>query len=215
MIKGIIFDADGTILDTMPVWLSLGRRYLESIGIAADASLDKKLFGTTVSEAVGYIMKEYNITASEDEIISNILSMIEGFYKNNAEPKKGVVEYIRKINSEGIPAVIATAGDKKLLSLALDRLGIKECFLDILTCGELNTSKNSSYIFIEASRRLNATPGEIVVFDDSLHALKTAKKAGFITVAVEDDADKDYKDEIIEVSDYYIRDFTDSLLDCL
>ena len=88
MIKGIIFDADGTILDTMPVWLSLGRRYLETIGIAADASLDKKLFGTTVSEAVGYIRKEYNITAPEDEIISNILSMIEGFYKNDAELKK-------------------------------------------------------------------------------------------------------------------------------
>ena len=208
MIKGIIFDADGTLLDSMHIWGELGARYLSSIGKKAEEGLAEILFTMSLEESGAYLKKAYDISDSVEKIMSDMLNLIEVFYKNEAELKKGAAVFLEFIKQKNIPAVIATSGNRELLLEALKRLRITDYFSEILTCTELKTSKKEPLIYLRATEIIGTQPEETAVFEDVLHGIKTAKNAGFVTFAVEDEASKNDRDEIKTISDYYIIDFT-------
>lgn len=83
---------------------------------------------------------------------------------------------------------IATSGDRRILNTALDRLGITNCFVGILTCSELKTNKSVPTIYLWAAELLGTAPEETAVFEDVLHGIEAARSVGFITYAIEDNA---------------------------
>lgn len=93
MIKGIVFDVDGTLLDSMHIWGELGKRYLESIGIDAKPGLVKTLFPMSLDESSEYLKKEYNLPDSVERITEDTIKILEDFYRNEAKPKDGAVEW--------------------------------------------------------------------------------------------------------------------------
>jgi len=206
--KGLIFDADGTILDSMKIWAELGKIYLASIGIESKPGLDKRLFSMSLCEGCAYLKEEYNITFSVEKIRNDITKIIEDFYKKRVLPKNGAVEFIKEMKRKNIPMAVATSGDKALIHSAFSRLGIADCFKEILSCAELNTSKKEPDIYIKAAELLGTAAKETVVFEDVLYAVETAKTAGFITVAVEDDESADDRCMLQKTADCYIKDFS-------
>lgn len=213
MVKGIIFDVDGTILDSMQIWGELGKRYLTSVGIEAKPGLAKILFPMSLNESSEYLKNEYNLADSIDKITQDTIKIIEGFYRDEAVPKKGAVEFIKEMYSKGIPMAIATSGDRQILDTVFKRLEIAECFKCILTCSELNTNKRIPDIYLRAAEIIGTAPRDTMVFEDVLHAAKAAKYAGFVTVAIEDDASSSDKEAIRETADYYISDFVGFCID--
>lgn len=212
MIRGAIFDADGTLLDSMPIWSDAGARYLKSEGITAEAGLGDILFPMTLEEGSLYLKERYLSDKSPEEIRSGVLRVIEDFYRNEAELKPGAREYLEYLQSLGVKSAVATTGDRALLEAAFRRLGIIGYFEGIYTCSELKTSKREPEIYFTACGALGSEPSETAVFEDVLYAVKTAKSAGFITVAAEDAASEGDREEIKRTADIYIRDFRDSVL---
>ncbi len=208
MIRGAIFDADGTLLDSMHIWNELGERYLRSIGKTPEKELSKILFPMSLEESCKYLKKRYSISESEETIKKSILSIISDFYTKEVMPKKGVSEILKALESKKIPMAIATATDKALLKAALVRLGIEKYFTTLLTCSELSTTKHEDTVYRKAADILGTKPMETAVFEDVLFALQTAKRAGFITVAVEDEASASEREAIKALADFYITDFT-------
>lgn len=208
MIRGAIFDADGTLLDSMHIWNELGERYLRSIGKTPEKELSKILFPMSLEESCKYLKKRYPISESEETIKKSILSIISDFYTKEVMPKKGVSEILKALESKKIPMAIATATDKALLKAALVRLGIEKYFTTLLTCSELSTTKHEDTVYRKAADILGTKPMETAVFEDVLFALQTAKRAGFITVAVEDEASASEREAIKALTDFYITDFT-------
>ena len=208
-IKGTIFDADGTLLDSMGVWSRLGEIYLDSLKIKSEPELSAILFPMSLEEGSLYLKEHYVPDMSREEIQSGILDIICDFYKYEVKTKKGVPEFLENLRLKGIPAVIATAGDTSLLRAALERLGILCCFNGIYSCGELDTTKKSSYIYEFAARSMGTAASETVVFEDSLTAIKSAKSGGFYVVAVEDEESISERCEIKKTADNYIKDFFD------
>lgn len=212
MIKGIIFDVDGTLLDSMHIWGELGERYLSSVGIEAKLGLAKILFPMSLDESSEYLKEEYGLSDSVEKITEDTIEILSSFYRNEATPKEGAVEFIQEMKIRNIPMVIATSGDRRILNTALDRLGISDCFAAVLTCSELKTNKRVPMIYQRAAVILGTKPEETAVFEDVIHAIKTAKQAGFVTFAVEDAASIQDRDEIKETAAYYLQDFTDPAL---
>ena len=91
------------------------------------------------------------------------------------------------------------------LQLHVRRFGLLDRFQAIVTIADVGVGKQAPDVYLEAARRLGSSPGETLVFEDALHALQTAKKAGFITVGVYDDASKDKQEEISGTADYYLK----------
>lgn len=207
--QGAIFDADGTLLDSMQMWRNIGRKYLGTLGINAGEELDAKLYIMSFEQGCEYIKTEYKLKLSAKEIRHGIINIIENFYVNEVELKPGVKIFLESLRQKNIPMVIATLGDKKLLQSALIRNGIEKYFDSVFASSELNTTKHEPKIYISCAEYLGLEPGKIAVFEDALYAIKTAKAAGFITFGVEDSSNMHETERIKANSDYYIKDFAE------
>ncbi len=185
-VKGIIFDVDGTLLDSMGIWEDVGVRYLKSIGVEPEANLGAILYPMTIEEASEYVQKKYRLTQSIPEIIQGVLDIVKDFYYEEAPLKEGVRELLELFYERKIPMVVATTSVRDHMEHAFRRLKIDHYFEEIFTSQEVGEGKSSPLIYEKAAGKLGFKPGEICVFEDALYALETAKQAGFLTVGVYD-----------------------------
>lgn len=186
MIKGAIFDVDGTLLDSMEIWEDAGARYLKRIGKEPEDGLSEILYPMTMAEGARYVKKHYRLASSPDEIMQGVLDTVRDFYFYEAPLKKGVKEFLDGMAKKGIPMTAATASNKAHIETAFKRLGIDGYFGSIFTCEEVGAGKRYPLIYERAAKYLRAKPEEVLVFEDALYALKTAENAGFRTVGVYD-----------------------------
>lgn len=212
MLKGAIFDADGTLLDSMPIWQELGQRYLAKYGIKAEKALSDILSPMCLEESSRYLKETYGLSNPDEIISAEILAMIRTFYINEVTLKAGVTDYLRYLYEQNIPMIVATSNDKSLLHRAFTRLQIDGYFQDILTCSELDTNKREPTIYLRAAQMIGTEPQETAVFEDVLYGIQAAKKAGFLTVAVEDSSNCSERIQLSGTADYFIRDFAAPLL---
>lgn len=207
-IEGAIFDLDGTLLDSMSIWDTVGEDYLLSLGIAPRENLAETFKDMSLSQSAAYYQAEYGVDKTEQEIIDGINAIIEQFYLEKAPLKDGVKENIERLAEKGVKMCIATATDRHLVEGALMRCEIREYFTEIFTCREAGCGKNEPVIYEMALHSLGTKKESTIVFEDAIHAVKTAKKAGFVVVGVYDESEKNQK-EVREQSDYYIENFHD------
>ena len=207
MIKGAIFDVDGTLLDSMGIWKDVGVRYLNSIGIEAEPDLGNILFTMSIQEGAQYVKEHYHLSQETDEIEQNVLDIISDYYKETAPLKSGAVELLEKLRNSNIPMTIASSNNKKEIEMAFERLEIVKYFDRIFTCEEAGAGKTKPDIYLQAAEYLGSRPEETLVFEDVIHAVRTAKKAGFQVVGIYDEASKDDQEEIQREADCYCRDW--------
>ena len=207
MIRGAIFDADGTLLDSMPIWADAGARYLTGLGVRPEPGLGEKLAACSLEEGAAYLKERYGLARSSEEIRQGILTVISDFYRRDVQPKPGVAPFLRGLRKKRIPMAIATTGDEALLAAALERLQLREYFLKIVTCSALGVTKRQPDVYLAAAAALGTRPVETMVFEDTCFAIETAKTAGFYTVAVEDAASHADRARIRTIADCYLPEY--------
>lgn len=203
-INAAIFDLDGTLLDSSKVWDGLGERFLARRGIAPKPGLSALLNLMTLTEGCEYLREEYRLPETAAEIQSEICGIIADFYRYECGLKPGAEQLLRELHRRGIALVIATAGDETLSRAALERTGLLGLFRGIVTCAEYG-SKSRPEIFFKAALFVGSTPSQTAVFEDSLHAVITAKEAGFLTAAVADISEPQQA-ELRRTADYFRQD---------
>ena len=209
MIKGVIFDVDGVLLNSMPIWENLGELYLNSLGMEAEMGLGETLFTMSLEEGADYLISRYGLKKTREEIIEDLTREVRDFYVEKVPLKEGVRQYLFELNEKKIPMVIATSGDRKNAESALKRLKVFNYFQAVFTCSEIGSGKNQPDIYLAAALQLDTEPSDTWVFEDAYHAIRTAKSAGFRTVAVYDSSnDKDLA-QIWNTADIYLPKFTD------
>ena len=206
-IRGAIFDVDGTLLDSMFIWDTIGELYLRSIGYQPKENLNETFKNMSLRQAARYYQTEYGVTLSIDEIMDGVNAMLERYYRFEVPLKPGVAELLERLRQSGVKLCIATATDRHLVEAALDRCGVLSCFGEIFTCNEVGHGKDEPDIFEAALRFLGTRKEETIVFDDALYAVRTAKEAGFLVAAVYDSHERSQA-EVRARSDLYLEDLT-------
>ncbi len=206
-ISGMIFDVDGTLLDSMPVWDHSGEHYLASIGIHAPASLGKILFSMTMQQGAEYIKQTYGLDQSEEEIKAGIIQIVADDYRQNVPLKPSALEFLEALYTAGIPMTVATSTDKPLILAAFHRLELEQYFIDIFSGSEFGSGKDRPEIFYAAAACMNSVPASTWVVEDGLYAIRTAKAAGFRIIGAADASSKNDEPEIRRLADYFITDF--------
>lgn len=209
MIKGAIFDLDGTLLNSMFVWATIGERYLRSIGYEPRENLNETFRAMSLYQAACYYRKAYGVTRSVDEIMAEVNKMVEKYYREELILKAGAEAMLHGLRSRGISMCIATATDKYLVEAALKRCEVRGFFSEIFTCSSVGSGKDRPQIYREAASHLGYEPREILVFEDALYAAKTAAADGFDLVGVYDSSERS-QDELRNISNLFLEDFSES-----
>ena len=211
MIKGAIFDLDGTLLDSMFIWDTIGEDYLRSLGKEPHEDLRQTFMSFTLEEAAEYYREHYGVTLSVKEIVDGVNTMVEDIYRTKVTLKSGVADYLAYLKENKVKMCVATVTDRYLVEETLERLGIRHYFSEIFTCAEVGYGKDKPIIYRKALEHLDTAKNETYVFEDSLFALKTAKADGFTAVGVYDRHEA-AQTELKELADYYALDFNDPIL---
>lgn len=208
--KYCILDMDGTVVDSMPYWNNLSPDYLAMRGIPRTDEMDRimaTIKTMTMPEACAFLKEKFGLPETVEDLRRDLSDVMRRHYAEDIPLKKGVREYLNALHAEGTQLCILTATAPPLVRICLDRLGVRSLFSLIMSCEEVGCGKDYPEPFLEAARRMGAQPSEIAVFEDSGTALRTAKRAGFYTVAVFDPLTEDW-DECVRAADEVILDWT-------
>ena len=207
-LQSAIFDMDGTLIDSMPMWRNLLNDYLHAQGRMAKGNLWEEIRPLTLLDTAVYLREVYKLHQSEEQIVADIDKRIASFYQTQAKAKPGVEKFLSLLKMEGVWMYVATGTDRPLAEAGLRCAGLDGYFRGLVTCQETGKGKDKSAdIFERAMVRLHSNKKDTSIFEDSLPAIRTAKAAGFRVAGVYDaDCEAD-QDEIRAISDYYIRSF--------
>ena len=186
MIRGVIFDLDGVLLDSMCIWKDLGCHFLRARGITPEPGLSELLFSMSMEQGADYLSRSYPLGMSPEAVAAGIQELLRDFYYDHVQPKPGAQALLEFLSAKGIPMAAATSSPRPHVTHALRRTGLIGFLSPILTTSELVTSKHEPRIYLEAAKALGTAPPETLVLEDSLYALKTARAAGFCTAGILD-----------------------------
>ncbi len=206
-IKGAIFDADGVILDSMEIWSKIGSKFLDSLEIKHDENIDEFLKTMTIPQAILYLKNEFKINFSEREIKNKIREIINKYYARNVKLKNGILNFLEVLKRNNIKMCVATANNYDTVENTFGKLDIKKYFLEIFSCEKMDCDKTSSKIFDIALDFLGVEKDNAVVFEDSLHAIKTVREANFFVIGMFDKCEKENWGEIKKLANYCFDNF--------
>lgn len=200
---------DGTLLDSMPYWMTVPAEYMRKKGIEITPETMNALRACTISEGSAFLKNEYGLKESHAQVLSEVRDEIGYYYRNVIPLKPGVKEILKSMKQEGILLGVLTASDGKLAQAALENNGVADYFEFIMDCSEAGSNKNTPGSFLKAVGMLKTSVSETVVFEDSLHAIEASKNAGLFTVGIYDAAADSDRKEIIKASDIYVDSLED------
>ena len=208
-IKGVIFDLDGTLIDSMWLWKEIDIEYLGKRNIAFDKSLQEAIEGMTFHETAVYIKERFNISDTIDEMKEEWHFMAKEHYEKNVPLKPGAGEFLAHLKNVGIKIGIATSNSRELCEIALNSLGINEYFDHVTTGNDVSEGKPSPFIYITTAAAINVEPDNCLVFEDVPMGILAGKRAGMKVCAVEDDFSRHLRETKADIADYFIKDFND------
>ncbi len=204
-IKAMIFDADGVLLDSLSVWKELGKRYITDLGYQPVAGMDEILFPMSMEQGAAWLKNRFTLEYSEEKIVMDLKARIRKYYFEEVPAKSGARELLQCLTEQKIPAAVATSSPREHICRALERNGLLSFFNKIYTTSETGESKHSPLIYQLAAESLGTKPEETLVFEDSLYALKTAKKAGFRAIGVYDADGETDQEGVRQTGELYLK----------
>ena len=208
--KTYLFDFDGTLVDSMPTFVSVMLRILDERNIKYGEDIVK------IITPLGYRgTAEYFRTIGAEESADELVEIMNRYaryeYENNIPAKEGVEETLREMKARGYSLNVLTASPHIALAPCLKRLGLFELFDNVWSCDDFNTTKADPEIYKMAAARLGRAVGEVVFVDDNINAVKTAKAAGMVSVGIYDESGAEFTDEFKAAADGYVLKFEELL----
>ena len=208
--KTYLFDFDGTLVDSMPTYVSAMLRILDENNISYENDIVKIITPLGLDGAAEYYIN-MGINLPKEEIILIMKQYMMEEYFFNIPAKKNVISVLKELKNSGNSINVLTASPHITLDACLKRLGIFDWFDNVWSCDDFGTTKADPEIYKMVADKIGENVNNILFLDDNLNADLTAKSAGMMVCGVYDESSKDYKDQIKNIADYYIDDFSELL----
>lgn len=205
-VKAVIFDLDGTLVDSMWMWERIDFEYLKKFGIEYTDNLQGQVEGMSFSEVAVYFKERFSLSDSLEQIKNDWNEMAYDKYLHEVPLKPGMLELLSYLKTSGIKAGIATSNSLTLVDAVIDSLDIRFYFDEIHTACEVEKGKPSPDIYLLVARCLGVDPKECLVFEDLPLGIMAGKNAGMKTCVVPDEYSAQMEKEKRELADYYLEE---------
>lgn len=207
-IKAAIFDYDGTVMDSMGMWSQASSNYVRTVLKKEPADgLDEAIKNTSLEEGAKIFREQYGAPGTDSEIVQSVLATVTDQYRNTLQLKPDVLRVLEDLKVHGIKMCVATASAREMIEAGNERLGLNKYFEKVFTCMEVGANKRKPDIYNEAASYFETSPEETLVFEDVLHASKTAAEAGYQLIGIFDKYSADDSDSIKEISRLFLSSY--------
>ncbi len=208
-IKAVIFDLDGTLVDSMGLWKDIDIEFLGARGIAYEDNLQEKIEGMSFTETAVFFQQYYHLKESVEELKVIWNQMAEHKYRYEVPLKSGVQEFLDSLKEQNIKMGIATSNSEELIRAVNQAYHFDEYMSCIVTACSVKKGKPAPDVYLEAARQLAVAPKDCLVFEDIVKGIEAGKNAGMKVCAVEDSYSAGQREEKRKISDYYIDSYDD------
>lgn len=205
-LQGVIFDLDGTLLDSTGMWRQVDGRLMAHYGKEVPPDLSETVQRMSIEEFSQFFVEEFDLPVTPEQIAQQVADMVAEEYREKLQLKPHVPEILDWLDQQDIPYGVATATYGELAEAALRRLHVWERLLFLLTEQDAGTPKTQPKIFQLAAQELHLGRRQIAVVEDSLHALEGAKNGGFFTIGIADPENAPVWKEICATATVHIHD---------
>lgn len=209
--KAVIFDLDGTLVDSMWMWKDIDIEFLKVYGYECPDDLQKVIEGMSFSETAAYFKERFRLPLALEEIKAIWTEMSLNKYRHEVPLKQGVREFLQYLKDRGLKAGIATSNGREMVDAVIASLNIGPYFQVITTACEVAAGKPEPDIYLKVADSLQVKPEDCLVFEDVPAGILAGKRAGMKVCAVEDEFSREMRAEKQSLADYYINDYFDIL----
>jgi mannitol-1-/sugar-/sorbitol-6-/2-deoxyglucose-6-phosphatase len=207
--KAVIFDMDGVLINSEPLWKIAEKEVFSSLGVKVTDELVHITSALTAQEVCAFWYKRYpwqgkTFDQVEDDVVARVIELI-GEHDTKMPGVKDILDFCK---SKGLKIGLASNSSHNLIEVVLEKVGIKHYFDFISSAQDVEKGKPNPAVYLFAAKNLGVTPDECIVFEDSIIGIAAAKSAGMTVVAVP--AEEDFEKTDFELADYKIKSFEDS-----
>ena len=183
-LEAVLFDMDGVIVDSEPLWSKAEEQLLARRNLRYSPQLKTVMMGLDSSEAVGFLIKHYNLQESVGDVVAERNQLVADLFRQFLRPMPHALQLARSVQAAQIKTGLASSSPKELVDLALRRLNITELFDLILTGDQVARGKPAPDIYLTAARELGMNHENCLVIEDAPHGVAAAKAAGMCRLAI-------------------------------
>lgn len=206
-----LFDFDGTLVDSMPTFVSVMLRILDENNTPYEQDIIKVITPLGLNGTAEYYINDLGLNMSKEQLMNIMKEYMLDAYFHTIPAKANVDSVLSELKAQGASLNVLTASPHITLDACLKRLGLWELFENIWSCDDFNTTKADPQIYKMAAAKMQTTVENVLFLDDNLNADMTAKSAGMQVCGVYDKSSDAYIDQIKAAADYYIYDFGELL----
>ena len=205
--KGVIFDMDGTLINSGHVWQDVDIRFMKKRGLTLPEDYFKVVSTMNFNQAAVYTKELFGLRETVEEISDEWLSMVQGEYAHNIFIKEGADAFLKALKEKGVKIALATASSKALYEAELKNNRIYDYFDFFATTEQVERGKGFPDVYEFACKGLGLKPIDCAVFEDIVEGVKAAKDGGFASVAC---LDKQYIadwEQMKKIADFYFESY--------
>lgn len=212
---GIIFDCDGTLVDSIQGWRGLEHELARLAGESLSESDVELLCTFTLAETAHFYHTKFGVGKSDQDVIKLMDDFLINFYSTKVEYRPGAKDFVQCVVDAGIHCAVASSSPQRYLKACFEHVGLQDVFDIVLSTDDLQTSKREPKLYDYAASVLGTASANTWGFEDSIYAVRTLKNAGFYCVGVYDRDDSGTYEELLENADVTIKGFDEIAPDVL
>ncbi len=210
-IEGVIFDLDGTLLDSTWVWSQIDTDFLKKRGFEVPKDYSTAIMAMGFEEVAKYTIKRFLLQETKEDVMAEWDAMARDAYAHDVKLKKGAKELLLWLKKQDIKMSVATSNSASLFEPCLKNLGIYDFFHSFTETGDVKRGKEFPDVYLKAAEKMGVNPSNCFVFEDILPAVLGAKKGGFQTVLVREPKWNYAKEDFDLICDYAVDEIDEAI----